>query len=203
MQEQYKDYKGGVMSEDLENRESGQEVKIGSSEAAAEQQEKLASSPETPVESQRDIEARAEQAQRQAMETAISVEAGGKEKKKPSESSAPKRRGPIPKSQKEASFKRQMKDIQAVQPPLSRAFSKLIHNKAVEKTSDFIGATVARPNAILAGSVMAFVLTLGVYVVAKTIGYPLSGFETIAAFIIGWVVGLVYDYLRVVITGKK
>ena len=88
-------------------------------------------------------------------------------------------------------------------PPTSRAFSRVIHNKAVEKTSEAVGATVARPNAILSGAVIAFLLTLAVYIVASRNGYPLSGFESIAAFIIGWAVGNLFDYLRVMITGKK
>jgi hypothetical protein len=191
------------MSESPEQQGTGQEVKVGSPETALEQQEKLANSPEASVESPRDIEARAERAQQEALESAISVESGSKEKGKTSEPQTTTRRGPISKKQKEASFKRQMKEIQAGEPAASRAFSKVIHNKAIEKTSDVVGSTVARPNAILAGAVTAFVLTLAVYVTAKIIGFPLSGFETIGAFIVGWVIGLLYDYLRVVVTGKK
>jgi len=190
------------MSENLDQSEPSQEIKIGSSEVSLERQEKLADKQERGVESPRDLDA-AEHARVEALETAISVEAGGKEKDKRAEPTTAKRRGPISKKQKEASFKRQMKEIQAQETPASRTFSKVIHNKAIEKTSDVVGSTVARPNAILAGAVTAFVLTLVVYVTAKIFGYPLSGFETIAAFIIGWVIGLIYDYLRVVITGKK
>jgi hypothetical protein len=96
-----------------------------------------------------------------------------------------------------------MKDVQRELSPGSRAFSKVIHNPIVEKTSEVVGGTVARPNAVLAGAISAFILTLAVYVIARTIGYTLSGFETIAAFIIGWVIGIIYDYLRLIITGKK
>jgi len=42
-----------------------------------------------------------------------------------------------------------------------------------------------------------------IYLFARHYGYPLSGSETIAAFILGWVMGLLFDYLRVMITGKK
>lgn len=62
---------------------------------------------------------------------------------------------------------------------------------------------MARPNAILAGSVVAFFAVLGVYLLAKNLGYVLSGFETIAAFVIGWIIGILYDYFRTMITGKK
>ena len=120
--------------------------------------------------------------------------------------SSPEKRITTPRSRakaREANFKRTMSDARSHMSAPSRAFSKVIHAKAVERTSDAIGATVARPNALLSGAVAAFILTLVVYLVAKYDGYPLSGFESIAAFILGWVIGLLFDYLRVMITGKK
>ena len=96
-----------------------------------------------------------------------------------------------------------MKEVRSQMSAPSRTFSKVIHNKTVEKVSDGVGATIARPNAILSGAIFAFVLTLGVYLLAKNLGYPLSGFETIAAFILGWMLGIAYDFLKVMITGRK
>ena len=192
------------MSNQPETLSNTLETGIENSASAAEQLEKLANTPENSVElSPRDAEAMAERARVEALESAVSVEAGGKERQSSDEHRLPQRRGPVGKKQKEASFKRQMSEVQAELSPSSRTFSKIIHNKAVEKTSDIIGSTIARPNAILAGSVTAFILTLLVYVIAKNIGYKLSGFETIGAFIIGWVIGIIYDYLRLIVTGKK
>lgn len=86
--------------------------------------------------------------------------------------------------------------------PASRAFSKFIHTPAVERSSDAVGATLARPNAILAGSLSAFIVVLVVYLVARYYGYPLSGTEAIASFVFGWIIGVVFDFFRVMITGK-
>jgi hypothetical protein len=145
-----------------------------------------------------------EKAKVEALDNAISIEKGSAEKAKPKEGPSPtKRRGTISKKESDASFKKNIKQIQAEMSAPQRAFSKVIHNKAVEKTSDVVGATVARPNAILSGAIVAFVLVLAVYLVAKNLGYVLSGFETIGAFIIGWIIGVLYDYFRVMITGKK
>jgi hypothetical protein len=192
------------MSTTPEQQPRGPEQTPNTYESAAEQIEKLKNTPERGIElSPRDAEAAAERAKVEALESAVSVEAGGAERKKPTDPSPAHRRGPISKKQKDASFMKQIKEVQAELSPSSRAFSKIIHNKAIEKTSEVVGSTVARPNAILAGAVVAFVLTLAVYVVAKNIGYKLSGFETIAAFAIGWIIGNLYDYLRVIITGKK
>lgn len=116
---------------------------------------------------------------------------------------APKQHRPYSRAARDATFTRVMNDIQPQLRPTSRAFSKVIHAKPVEKSSEVVGATIARPNAILSGAVFAFILTLAVYLIARYFGYPLSGFESIAAFILGWIVGLLYDFFRVMITGKK
>jgi hypothetical protein len=158
---------------------------------------------ETGVENGETAEKAAEKA-RAEIDTAIKIEAGSAEKKtKSSDAPAPRRRGGISKKEKTASYKKHMKQVQAELPAPQRAFSKVIHSPVVEKSSEFIGATVARPNAILSGAVVAFFLVLVVYLVAKNLGYVLSGFETIGAFIIGWVIGILYDYFKVLVTGKR
>ncbi len=110
--------------------------------------------------------------------------------------------GPISKSERNASYKRTMKQVESELSAPSRAFSKLIHNKTVEKVSDVVGGSVARPNAILTGAGFAFAFSLILLLVARHNGYPLSGTETIAGFAIGWAVGILFDYIRIMITGK-
>lgn len=129
--------------------------------------------------------------------------ASSADREQPEASPAERRRGPISRQERDASFNATMREVRTHMSAPSRAFSAVIHNKAVERTSEIAGGTVARPNAILSGAVAAFVVTLGVYLVAKNYGYPLSGFESILAFIVGWVLGLVYDFLRIMITGRK
>lgn len=139
----------------------------------------------------------------EALEKATSSE---KEKKNKEQEASPAERrsqGPLSKAEKDASFAATMTEVQGQMTAPSRTFSKVIHNKAVEKASESVGGTIARPNAILTGAVFAFALTLGVYLLAKNLGYPLSGFETIAAFILGWALGVVYDFFKVMITGRQ
>lgn len=142
-------------------------------------------------------------AEREAKEAARSVE---KERQTTERHTAPaeKRQEKLVRTKKtlDVSFDREMKDIRRQMPALSRAFSKVIHNKAVERVSDAASKTIARPNAILAGSSFALVFTAVLYFWAKNAGYPLSGFETIAAFIIGWLSGIIFDFIRIAISGK-
>ena len=115
---------------------------------------------------------------------------------------SPAERRPKTRSQKEASFKRTMNTVQEEMSAPGRAFSKFIHAKPVEKASEATAKTLARPNAILAGSIAAFICTLAIYLIAKRYGYTLSGFETMGAFIVGWLIGQLFDFLRVMITGR-
>ena len=151
---------------------------------------------------ERNIENAKEGAKREALEKAISRE---QEKKLESDrKQAPERKNNhiASKAERKQAYKTIMTDARSQMSAPSRVFSKLIHNPAVEKTSEFVGNTVARPNAILAGSVSAFIIVLGVYLIAHFFGYPLSGAETILAFILGWIAGVIYDFFRVMITGK-
>lgn len=147
-------------------------------------------------------ETSSERARTEALENAISVEKSDHDKEKAHTPPPAARRGAINKRDLDATYKRTMKQVQSELSAPSRAFSKVIHVKAVEKTSDALETTIARPNAILAGAIAAFLFTLVIYLVAKTYGYRLSGFETIGGFILGWIVGLLFDYFRVMITGK-
>ena len=56
---------------------------------------------------------------------------------------------------------------------------------------------------MLAGAIGAFIITLAIYLIAKSYGYRLSGFETIGGFILGWIIGILFDFFRVMITGKR
>lgn len=144
-----------------------------------------------------------ERARLEALESAVSVEKASLSKEKTNTTPPATRRGAINKRDLDATYKRTIQQVQTELSAPSRAFSKVIHTKVIEKTSDALASTIARPNAMLAGAVTAFIFTLVIYLVAKNYGYRLSGFETIGGFIAGWIVGLLFDYFRVMITGKR
>ena len=103
---------------------------------------------------------------------------------------------PITKHDIDTKYKDTMKNMQSQLTAPSRAFSKVIHNPVVEKTSEVIGNTVARPNLVIAGAIGAIASAV-VYIVANKYGYELSGFETIGLFILGWAIGAIIEYIRV------
>lgn len=138
----------------------------------------------------------AEQARKDIEVEAVSSKENGTEQRlheEPAVSST----GAITKLEKKSEYDKTMKSMRTQLPKASQTFSKVIHQPGVEKASEVAGATVARPNAILAGSFTAFIAVLGVYLLAGYNGFRLSGFETIAAFAVGWAAGVVLDLLRV------
>jgi hypothetical protein len=103
---------------------------------------------------------------------------------------------------REAAFNESMSDIQKRMSAPSKAFSKVLHNPVVEDTSEVVGRTIARPTSILSGSACAFIVLLGVYLLAKHNGFTLSGSEFIGIFVLGWALGLLIDFFRHMISGR-
>jgi len=189
------------MSEQLNNQGNERLSNNELAEAAGEQLKKLERGNE--VFNEGEQKHSAEQARHDAEKLAIAgKEQGAGEKKAGGEPSAASGER-ITRKVKTVQYKQTMKDVQEELSAPSRAFSKVIHNKAIEKASDVTGKTLARPNAILAGSLTACVLVAAIYILAKVIGFRLSGFETIAAFIIGWLAGILIDILRVTFSRRS
>lgn len=191
------------MANNPEQLRGGVETGRETGEAAREQAERLKGRYEkvgelTPDQKEAAVEKARVEASKEAL---LSKEAGGAEKEQQAPQGPSARR--ITAKEKERVFQETMKSVRSHLNAPERTFSKIIHNKAVEKTSDVVGNTVARPNAILAGSLAALLLTGAVYILARTFGYPLSGFETIGSFIIGFVLGILFDFFRVMITGRR
>ena len=113
------------------------------------------------------------------------------------------RRSIINKEQRDASYKRTMDRVQGELSKPSLTFSKILHISGIEKTIEIVGSTVARPKPMLFGAILAFTVMLIAYLISRVYGYTLSGSEAIMAFIVGWVIGLVYDGLISIFKRKK
>ncbi len=188
------------MSKGPEQISSNVEYDNENQEHSAELFEKLASERERSIEQIGETQAeKAEKAKKEALEAVKDIDKNNKEP----QAETVEKNVTISKKQKNDSYKKTLKRVQSELKPAEKVYSKVIHNDTVEKSSEFIGNSVARPNSILCGAVCAFLLTLLTYFVAKKIGYRLSGSETIVAFVVGWVIGSVYDYLHILLTGKK
>lgn len=174
---------------------------VESQQAAQERSVELLASAEKSVENSPEHQADRVETARHETEAAFSREAGReRDSGEPSGFSRAIKR--VTSEEKRAAYKQTMKHIRSEMSAPARAFSKFIHNQGVERASGILGNSVARPNAVLSGSTCALILVSFLYIVTRIFGYPLSGFETIGAFVLGWILGLIYDYARTLVTGS-
>lgn len=145
---------------------------------------------------------RADKSRHEALEQAKSAEVKSQVERVDHKAERERELPPNSKAARKQAYDSIMREVQSQMSPAERNFSRFIHAPVVEKVSEATGKTIARPNAILAGSLSAFVLVLGVYLVARHYGYPLSGAETMVAFAAGWVLGILFDFLRLMVTGR-
>lgn len=85
----------------------------------------------------------------------------------------------------------------------SRAFSKVAHISAVDKPSEFIGKTVARPAGMMWGAIFAFVGTSALLWITRRYGYEYNYLVVILLFVGGAIFGTALEGLFYVIRGKK
>lgn len=109
----------------------------------------------------------------------------------------------ITNAERDKTFRDTMQQAKVHMNPAQRLFSNIIHVKAVSIVSDFIGGTLARPTSLLSGSIVAILATLTMYGIARYFGYTLSGSESAAAFVIGWLGGSIVDYVQILLRGGR
>ena len=98
------------------------------------------------------------------------------------------------KADKLHSFNTIMHHARAQMSKPEKTFSKFVHSPAVEKTSEILGNTVARPSGVLGASVAAFIGLLSVYSVARFAGFQLSGSEMPLLLLAGFGSGLFIEW---------
>lgn len=95
---------------------------------------------------------------------------------------------------KKLAFKQTMQNTQRQLPRASRAFSKVIHQPVIEKTSEVASKTIFRPSLTLGASLGALLGGGIFYGLARYYGFNLSGTEFIFGAAIGAVTGLVWEF---------
>lgn len=84
-----------------------------------------------------------------------------------------------------------------------KTFSKVIHQPFVEKTSDVLEKTIARPSGILFGGVFSFVGSLAAYLLAKRLGGELPNSVFAIFFVGGFFAGLLIELVWRLVKMKK
>ncbi len=107
------------------------------------------------------------------------------------------KRQPLPahtKADKEHGFNTIMHHARSQMSKPEQTFSKFIHTPAVEKTSEVLGKTVARPSGVAGAAIAACIGLLSVYSIAKFAGFQLSGSEMPLLLVVGFAAGLFIEW---------
>lgn len=117
-------------SRSIENRESLKELK----EIAEQQQERIDNAKEKEATTPERQAEKLKEARREALETAAKAEKRERNLLEKDKKTSPERRkGPISKKERDKAFDATMREVQSQMSAPSRAFSKVIHNKVIEK----------------------------------------------------------------------
>lgn len=107
------------------------------------------------------------------------------------------------RAEKRAVYATTMKSVQAQLPPIKRNFSRFVHSRPVEYTSELLEETIYRPSFLIGGGLGALILGGGFYAVAKTQGWLLSGSEFSLSLIVGGLIGWLIELILRRIKPKK
>ncbi len=99
----------------------------------------------------------------------------------------------VNKQLKETAYSRTLTRVQKRLSAPSRVFSKVVHSKALDKPSEVVGNTVARPSSMLGGALLAFVGTSILLWVTRRYGYEYNYLAVILLFIGGMAAGLLAE----------
>lgn len=110
-----------------------------------------------------------------------------------SETETTSSRPSLPFLNQHLNYTQTLASVQRRLKPVSRGFSHVIHAPIVEKTSDVLESTVARPSVLLGTTWTALIVGSIFYLAARHYGYALSGSELLFSFLVGGVLGLVVE----------
>lgn len=104
---------------------------------------------------------------------------------------------------KQKAFARTLTQARGHMNKPQQLFSQLLHLRYIDTLFSFIGNSLARPHALIGGAIGMSISLVVFYGVAKYVGYTLSGSEGIAGFLLGWILGLLYDFTQLAKAPRK
>lgn len=94
-----------------------------------------------------------------------------------------------------ANYRQTMVTLRHRLSPASRRFSSVIHTPVIEKTSEVLAKTIARPSVSLGAITGAVIMSGGFYLFARHYGFTLKGSEVWVGLLIGAAIGLLSESL--------
>ena len=99
----------------------------------------------------------------------------------------------VNKQLKEMAYSRAMTRVRKHLSLPSRMLSRTVHSKALERPSEIIGNTVARPSGVLGGALIATIGSSVLLWLTKHFGYTYNYLAVILLFVMGLVLGVTVE----------
>jgi len=96
-----------------------------------------------------------------------------------------------------------LEKVQRSLPASQKAFSKIIHQPAVDAISEAGSKTIGRSGGLLMGGVASFIASIGVLFVCRYYGYRYNFLIGIIAFVGGFILGLAVEGILSINNRKK
>lgn len=96
---------------------------------------------------------------------------------------------------KSTAYNRTLAKIQLRLSKPSKSFSKVVHSPIIDNVSNITAQTVARPNGILGGSVMAFVGSCVLLYFSKHYGFRYNYLVAFGLFVVGYLLGSLIEII--------
>lgn len=109
----------------------------------------------------------------------------------------------VSKELKQMTFTRALTRTRKQLSAPERGFSKFIHASAVDKTSEVISKSIARPSAMLGGSLVGMLGSFIFLMLVRNNGYEYNFFVLFILFAIGYAVGLFVEVVFRIIAKKR
>lgn len=91
------------------------------------------------------------------------------------------------------SFNEGLEKVQRSLPASQKAFSKIIHQPAVDTLSEVGSQTIGRSSGLLMGGVMSFIASLSVLFACRYYGYRYNFLIGLVAFVAGFILGIAIE----------
>lgn len=104
---------------------------------------------------------------------------------------------------KNTAYEQTLKDVQKKLSKPSESFSKIVHNKTIEKISDIGASTIARPSGMLGGSIVAFSGSLVLLYASRSYGFSYNYLLFAVLFVAGYLLGAFIELVLWSLRHKK
>lgn len=131
----------------------------------------------------------------EALKANVEQQALGREQLKPTEPELKPQPVYNQKQLKTEAFDKTMQRVQSQLSPVERQFSKVIHNKTIEKLSTAGSKTIARPSGILGGGLLALLGSSFVLYYAQHLGFTYNYSLLVLLYAVGFAIGIAAELI--------